>query len=143
MTSIHQEGLIPATPAAVYSVLTDGNRFSAATGQPARVTDREGDAFSLFGGRVEGRQVELVPGRRVVQAWRFGAAHDSPWEQGVYSIVRFTLAAEDGGTRFAIDHDALPEEWRDHVDAGYPTFYQEPLTRYFGRPRTTTERSAT
>ena len=54
--TIHQQALIPATPGEVYRVLTDGERFAAATGQPAHVTDREGDAFSLFGGRVEGRQ---------------------------------------------------------------------------------------
>ncbi len=130
--TIHQQALIPATPGEVYRVLTDGERFAAATGQPAHVTDREGDAFSLFGGRVEGRQIELVPDSRVVQAWRFGSAHDSPWEDGVFSVVRFTLTAEDGGTRFVLDHDAVPERWHDHLEGGYPTFYQEPLTRYFG-----------
>jgi len=130
---IHQEAVIDADPGAVYDVLTDGEKFAAATGMPARLTAREGETFSLFGGRIEGRQIELVPARRVVQAWRFGAAHDSPWEEGVYSVVRFTLTAEDDGTRFVVDHDAVPEEWHDHVDGAYPTFYQGPLMRYLGR----------
>ncbi len=97
--SIHQETLIAAPPRQVFELLTGGSLFSAATGQPADITDREGDAFSIFGGRVEGRQIELVPGQRVVQAWRFGAAHPSPWEPGVYSTVRFTL--EPAGRRHA------------------------------------------
>jgi uncharacterized protein YndB with AHSA1/START domain len=100
---------------------------------PAQVSDREGARFSLFGDRVEGRQIELVPGERVVQAWRFGSAHPDVWEPGVYSIVRFTLKPEGDGTRFVIDHTGIPPEWADHIESGYPTFYEAPLTRYFGR----------
>ena len=59
---IHQESIITAAPQAVYEVLTDGQKFAAATGMPAQLSDREGEAFTLFGGRVEGRQIELVPG---------------------------------------------------------------------------------
>ena len=99
---------------------------------PAQVSDREGEAFSLFGGRVEGRQIELVPGERVVQAWRFGRAHPDVWEPGVYSIVRFTLRPEGDATRFVIDHIGIPPEWQDHIESGYPMFYEAPLTRYFG-----------
>ncbi|ADP82495.1 SRPBCC domain-containing protein [Pseudofrankia inefficax] len=128
---IHQEALIDASPADVYEVLTDGQKFAAATGMPARLGDREGETFSIFDGRVEGRQVELVRGERIVQAWRFGAAHPSCWDAGVYSVVRFTLAAQEGGTRFVIDHTGVPAEWLEHISGGYPTFYQQPLERYF------------
>jgi len=91
---IHQEAIIDARPEQVYSLLTDGQKFGDATGQPARVNDREGEAFTLFAGRVEGRQIELVPGKRVVQAWRFGGDHPAAWDAGVYSVVRFTLELE-------------------------------------------------
>ena len=129
--SVHQEAHIAAPPQQVFALLTDGTLFSAATGQPAEITDREGDPFSLFGGRVEGRQIELVPGQRVVQAWRFGAEHPSTWEPGVYSTVRFTLEPAGDGTRFVIDHAGIPAEWVEHLSLGYPTFYQEPMTKFF------------
>jgi activator of HSP90 ATPase len=137
--SIHQEAVIKASPRQVYEYLTDGEIFAAATEMPAQVSNREGEPFSLFGGRVEGRQIELVPRERVVQAWRFGSAHPDAWEPGLYSIVRFTLRAEGDATRFVIDHSGIPAEWQDHIQSGYPTFYQSPLTRYFAgigrRPR--------
>lgn len=76
--SIHQEAHIPAEPEQVFELLTDGDLFGEATGKPAEATDREGDAISLSGGRIEGRQIELLPGRRVVQAWRFGGQHPTP-----------------------------------------------------------------
>jgi activator of HSP90 ATPase len=122
---IHQESIIAAAPQAVYEVLTDGQKFAAATGMPAQLSDRVGEAFSLFGGRVEGRQIELVPGQRIVQAWRFGATHPSEWDAGVYSVVRFTLSSQQDGTRFIIDHAGVPPEWHDHISTGYPSFYQQ------------------
>ena len=131
--SIHQEAVIKASPGRIYEYLTNGEIFAAATGQPAEVSDRAGEPFSLFGGRVEGRQIELVPGERVVQAWRFGSAHPDAWEPGIYSIVRFTMRPEGDATRFAIDHDGIPPEWQDHIQGGYPSFYQGPLSTYFQR----------
>ena len=50
---IHQESIIAAAPRAVYEVLTDGQKFAAATGMPAQLSDLVGEAFSLFGGRSE------------------------------------------------------------------------------------------
>jgi activator of HSP90 ATPase len=131
--SIHQEAVIKASPGQIYEFLTNGTIFEAATGQHAQLSDREGEPFSLFGGRVEGRQIELVTGERVVQAWRFGSAHPDAWEPGVYSIVRFTLPLEGDATRFVIDHDAVPPQWEDHIQSGYPLFYQDPIVRYFAR----------
>jgi activator of HSP90 ATPase len=128
---IHQEAIINADPQAVYDVLTNGQKFAAATGMPARLSDREGETFALFDGRVEGRQIELVPGQRIVQAWRFGAAHPSCWDAGVYSVVRFTLSGQEDGTRFVIDHTGVPPQWHEHISGGYPAFYQQPLERYF------------
>jgi activator of HSP90 ATPase len=56
---IHQESIINAGPQAVYEVLTDGQKFAAATGMPAHLSEREGETFTLFGGRVEGRYVTV------------------------------------------------------------------------------------
>jgi activator of HSP90 ATPase len=129
--SIHQEAFVAAAPHQVFELLTNGSLFGAATGQPAEITDREGDSFSLFDGRVEGRQIELVPGQRVVQAWRFGPAHPSPWEPGIYSTVRFTLEPAGDTTRLVIDHTGIPAEWIEHISVGYRSFYQDPIAKYF------------
>ncbi len=131
--AIHPEAIIGAAPEQVYAVLTDGERFSAATGMPAQLSDKEGERFAVFGGRIEGRQVELVPAERVVQAWRFGEEHPDTWEPGVYSTVRFSLTPEgETATRLTIDHDGIPPEWEEHIEGGYPTFYEQPLVNYFG-----------
>jgi uncharacterized protein YndB with AHSA1/START domain len=66
--SIHQEATFPDSPERVYELLTDGVKFAAATGRPAKIGAGEGATFSIFGDYIHGQQIELVPGRRVVQA---------------------------------------------------------------------------
>ena len=124
--SIHQEVTLPASPDRVYAVLTDGTLFTEATGgRAAEIGRDEGSAFSLFGGAIQGRAVELVPGKRIVQAWR-----PKPWPDGHYSLVRFTLTREGSGTRLALDHSGYPEDQHDHLSAGWPANYFEPLAKY-------------
>jgi activator of HSP90 ATPase len=53
------------------------------------------------------------------------------WAAAVYSIVRFTLQPEGTATKLVVDHDAIPEQWEEHIASGYPTFYLSPLARYF------------
>ena len=121
----------------VYELLTDGAKFAAATGKPARIEPGEGAPFSVFGDFIQGRQIELIPGKRIVQAWRF-----SVWEPGVYSLVRLTLTPHDTGTDLVLDQEAIPagaspmySSWKEHIAANWPTFYFEPFKRYLaGEP---------
>jgi activator of HSP90 ATPase len=126
--SIKQQTMIPADPAQVYAVLADATALSALSGMPGVPGRSAGEEFSAFDGHVTGRQIELVPGERIVQAWRFAV-----WAPGTYSIVRFSLAAEAGGTRLVIEQHGEPEDWHDHVDTNWPTFYLKPLTEHFSR----------
>jgi uncharacterized protein YndB with AHSA1/START domain len=92
--SIQQQAMIDADPTQVYAVLADAEALSALSGMSGAAGRSEGQKFSVFDGHVVGQQVELVPGERIVQTWRFPV-----WEPGTYSIVRFTLVTEGGGTR--------------------------------------------
>lgn len=125
-TTIHQEIKLDATPQRVFGALTDSAQFSTLTGgAPASIGRDEGGAFSCFGGMITGRQVELVPGKRIVQAWR--AAN---WDEGVYSIARFDLVADGGTTRLIFDQSGFPAGQGEHLEAGWHKMYWEPLTRY-------------
>ena len=83
-TSLHQEVPFEDTPGRIYDILLDSKQFAACTGMPAEIDPKAGGAFSTFGGMIEGRNIELVSGRRLVQAWR-----PTHWDAGVFSIVRF------------------------------------------------------
>ena len=66
----------------IYTALTDARQFdriiqlsaamrSGALGsKPAEISPQVGGEFTLFGGYITGRHLELVPNERIVQAWR-------------------------------------------------------------------------
>ena len=127
-SSIHQEVTFKTSPQRVYSALTDAAEFQAFTGgAPAEIANVAGGAFSCFGGMILGRNIELVPNERIVQAWRAGN-----WGDGDYSIVRFVLNATEAETQLVFDQTGFPEEHREHLDAGWHKMYWEPLRRYLG-----------
>jgi activator of HSP90 ATPase len=124
-TSIHQEVDFKASPARVYEALLDGKQFTAFSGFPAEIDRNAGGAFSSFGGAIVGRNVELVPNHRIVQAWR-----SNGWPEGAYSIVKFELTEQAGGTRLIMDHRGFPDGQREHLEAGWKEHYWEPLAKY-------------
>jgi activator of HSP90 ATPase len=126
-TSIHQEVNLPATPQHVFDVLLDPKQFAAFTGLPAEIDPRPGGTFKTFGGLIEGRNVELILGQRIVQAWR-----PASWDSGLYSIVHFELKPSGAATLLTLDHTGFPEGFYDHLAFGWITRYWKPLRKYLG-----------
>jgi activator of HSP90 ATPase len=124
--TIHQEVDFTASPQRVYEALLDAKQFTAFSGRPAEINREAGGAFSLFGGHIIGRNVELVPNQRIVQAWRVVT-----WPEGVYSIARFDLKARGSGTRLVFDHIGFPEGLHDHLADGWQSNYWALLKKYF------------
>jgi activator of HSP90 ATPase len=137
MESIHQEIEFKASPERVYAALTDAAQFHKAvllsdavksgmvkSPQPAVIHAVAGGEFSLFGGYISGRQIELVPNVRLVQAWRTGS-----WEVGTYSIARFGLAKQGTGTLLTFDHTGFPKGEAEHLAQGWKVNYWLPLDK--------------
>ena len=127
-TTIHQEVEFHAAPPRIYEALLDSKQFAAFTGMPAEIQREVGGAISMFGARIVGRNVELVPNRRIVQAWR-----EASWEPGVYSLVKFELMAQGTRTKLVFDHWGFSEGDFDHLDAGWKSRYWEPLVKYLAQ----------
>ena len=123
---IHFELDLKAPPDRVYEALLDSKQFAAFSGAPAEIHREAGGSFSLFGGQITGRNVELAPSQRVVQAWRSGG-----WPEGVYSIVRFELKAQDGGTHIVFDHTGFPPAAKSSLEKGWEEHYWSTMRNYF------------
>jgi activator of HSP90 ATPase len=138
--AIHQEPSFKATRKQIYEALTDAKKFDqvahlseamqsmAAGTKPAEMSSELGGAFSLFGGYVNGRQVELVANERIVQAWR-----SEGWKPGEYSIVRFVLADDTSGTKIIFDHRGFPAGTAEHLAAGWKSNYWTPLEKFLAQ----------
>jgi activator of HSP90 ATPase len=127
ITSLHQELDFKAEPHRIYEILLDSKEFAAFTSRAAEISRDAGGAFKMFGGLIEGRNIELVPDVRIVQAWR-----PASWDRGVYSIVEFQLKAQAGGTHLMLDHKGFPEGDFAHLDTGWHIQYWTPLMKYLG-----------
>jgi activator of HSP90 ATPase len=125
-TAIHYDLDFKASPQHFYETLLTSKQFAVFSGMPATIDATEGGAFSMFGGLIVGRNVELVPNQRIVQAWR-----PSHWDAGLYSIVRFEFKPGDAETNLAFDHIGFPSGDYDHLDWGWKNHYWEPLKKYF------------
>ena len=124
-TSLRQEVDFKAAPQRIYEVLLDSKQFAAFTGMPAEIDPKAGGTFSMFGGLIVGRTIELVPTQRIVQAWR-----PTHWDPGIYSIVKFELKPQGSQTTIVLDHTGFPEGEFDHLDPGWPLRYWEPLKKF-------------
>jgi activator of HSP90 ATPase len=136
--SIHQEPVFNASPARVYEALTNAAQFDKVIklsgamqsgmipkNKPAQINSVPGGAFSFFGGYITGRNIELVPAKRIVQAWR-----PADWSPGVYSIVKFELVAQDSGTKIVFDHTGFPAGTGQHLAEGWHDNYWNPLVLF-------------
>jgi len=124
--TIHQETDFNASPQQLYEALLDAKQFAEFSGRPAEINREVGAAFSLFKGHIVGRNVELVPNQRIVQAWRVVT-----WPEGAYSIARFELKPQGSGTRLVLDHIGFPEGLHDHLAQGWEENYWSLLKKYF------------
>jgi len=92
---------------------------------PTNLSPLVGSAFALFGGHIVGRQIELVPEERIVQAWRALS-----WPLGLYSIAHFELSDQGGSTKLVFNHTGFPEGQAEHLASGWQQNYWDPLTKF-------------
>jgi activator of HSP90 ATPase len=136
--SIHQEVTFTASCPRVYEALTVAAQFDAITrlsdavtlvtapgAQATAISSEVGGAFTLFGGYITGRHLEMLPGERLVQAWRAGS-----WKAGEYSVVRFSLAARGTDCRLIFDHGGFPAAQGASLAYGWRVHYWEPMAKF-------------
>ncbi|WP_266170911.1 SRPBCC domain-containing protein [Dyella subtropica] len=126
-TSLHYDIDFKPGSQRIYEALLDAKQFAAFSGLPAEIDPKPGGAFSLFGGQIVGRHIELIANQRIVQAWR-----PTHWDAGVYSIVRFELKPRGSESTLAFDHIGFPAGEFDHLDWGWHHHYWEPLKKFLG-----------
>jgi activator of HSP90 ATPase len=126
-TTLHYQVEYKVSPQRIYEALLDSKQFAAFTGLRAEIDASAGGACSMFGGMIVGRNIELIPNQRIVQAWRPGH-----WSPGVFSVVRFELAPRGSEATLVLDHTGFPEGNADGLDQGWHAHYIDGLRKYFG-----------
>jgi activator of HSP90 ATPase len=92
--------------------------------QPTQISPELGGTFTLFGGHIIGRHLEMVANQRLVQAWRV-----VDWVPGAFSVIRFALQEDGAGTKIIFDHTSFPKGQAEHLAEGWRLHYWEPMTQ--------------
>lgn len=118
--------LIPASPNEVYAAWLDSDEHTQMTGGRAVVSAKVGEPFEAWDGYIQGRNLELVPGRRILQHWRTTEFDESCGD----SLLEILLDPEGDGTRVTVRHSDLPEHGMQYRQ-GWADAYFNPMKQYF------------
>ena len=119
---------IKASPIKVYEALMDSKKHAEFTGYPAKISNKVGGEFMASGDYIHGKNLELHPGKKIVQEWRA-----ADWPEGHRSKVIFKLNKTKAGTRLTFIHERLPAEFVDSISDGWRDYYWVPLKQYLER----------
>ena len=115
---------IPTSPEDVYVALTNPVTLQLWTGEPAEMSTEPGSEFSLWDGSITGQNIELEPGKKLVQQWYFG-------DQPEKSIVTILLHSKGMGTSVELIHTNIPEEDYEDIVDGWNNSYFGPLREFY------------
>lgn len=100
----------------VYTALTNPFTIELWSGEPAQMTDKVGDEFSLWGGDIIGKNLEMIPNEKIVQQWYFG-------EEGPESIVTIKIWVKKSQCSIELRHTNIPNEAYDNIVEGWNDAY--------------------
>ena len=118
---------VPASAQEIYDAWLDSLAHSEMTGGKASMSDEVDAEVSAWDGYISGRNLELIPGERIVQSWRttqFADEHED-------SIITLTFEEGDDGTVITLVHSNVPEEQTSYELGGWEQRYFEPMRSYF------------
>ena len=123
--------VIPATPQEVYRAWLSSDGHSGMTGSSAKISDQVGGEFEAWDGYIHGKNLELVPNKRIVQAWRTSEfSQDEP-----DSRIEVTLEPAGSQTKLTLKHTGLPPHGGQY-ESGWVESYFEPMKEYFSSRKT-------
>ena len=123
--TIKQRVTFSSTPQELYTILIDSKKHSDLTGDVAKISKKVGGKFSVYGGYASGKNLEIVPGKKIVQSWRA-----SDWPKDSFSTVTFEFKPATSGTQLYFTQTDIPEPFYKDIRQGWIDFYWTPMKKY-------------
>jgi activator of HSP90 ATPase len=124
--SIRQSVEFTVSPHEIYEALMDSKKHAEFTGSAAGISRKINGKYSAYDGYITGRNLELIPDKKIVQEW-----HAVDWEPGQTSQVTFELTPIPTGTRLDFTHTGLPEGTEAEFTQGWIDNYWQPMQKMF------------
>ncbi len=126
--TIKQGCMLPATPMEVYSAWMTSKEHASFTGQEALVSQKEGGKFTTFDGWASGTNIELAPGKKIVQTWR-----GDDWPKEAMSMLTVQLIKAPKGTKVLFTQTGVPKNKAKDIAQGWRDYYWSALKEYFSQ----------
>jgi activator of HSP90 ATPase len=124
--TIKQKVKFRASPLRIYTLLANAKNHRAFTGKAASMDEVVGGRFSSYGGSIVGINVELIPGKRIVQAWK-----GQNFPDGIFSMATFNLVpTRDGGTELTLIHRGVPKDLIPRISVEWRERYWDKIRQF-------------
>ena len=122
--TIRQLVTFRADPQTVYEALMDSAKHSEIICSKAEISREVGGRFQIREAGLSGTNLELVPGRKIVQHWR---AEADDWPDDHYTKVTFRLQPINGGTLLKFSQTEVPERHYEAISRAWNIYYWQAM----------------
>jgi len=123
MKTIKQKYKIKAPVEKVWQALVDEKIINEWGGGPAKMDDKEGTRFKLWGGDIYGINTKVIKNKELSQDW-----FQEGWKEP--SRVVFKLSAKGKQTEVVLIHKNVPDEDMVSIEEGWKEYYLGPIKSY-------------
>ncbi|KAG6447907.1 activator of 90 kDa heat shock protein ATPase homolog 1 [Manduca sexta] len=110
-----------------YDAMTRIEMVTAFTQGHVKIEAEKGGKFAFFGGNVTGEFKELVPGKKIVQYWRY-----KQWPDQHFSEVTFNIEEKDDHTLVSLRQELVPAAEVEQTRDNWQRYYFDSIKRAFG-----------
>jgi len=106
----------------LYNLYMDAKLHSAVIGGPVKIQMKEGVAFTAYDDYISGKNLQLIPGKLIVQSW-----WASDWDANE-PVSTFILLFEQRGkdTIVQMTHANVPDQQYKAIKVGWDDYYWKP-----------------
>lgn len=123
--SLRQLYHMKAKPQQVWKMLVDPKEIEGWSGSPAVMSAVSGSKFSLWEGSVQGENIEIISGKKLVQKWK-----EADWKEP--SIVTFLLGrGKANDTVVELLQTNIPKDRLQDVAEGWDEYYLGAIKKTF------------
>jgi activator of HSP90 ATPase len=126
-TTIKQSVTLPADPVEVYHLIMDKDKHAAFTGAKVIMSTEVNGKFDVFNGYCHGYNIELIEGKKIVQAWHF---QEEGWPVDHFSTCTFLFEKVGDKTKIRFAQTGVPEESLEALKEGWKQYYWDAMKAY-------------
>lgn len=124
-TSFKQQLTVNLPAQTVFDMYMDARKHAKWIGAGVKMSKKVGGRFEVFDGYAYGTNIELMPGKKIVQVW---IPQEEKWPDGHVSIVEFSFSSVGKNKcKITLHHKQIPSGMEKQFKDGWRDYYWTPL----------------